>query len=89
MPKTPARRQAETANANLPDYPIWKTKAFIGSVVALFAFFAQRYGWIDWMLPEDQDLLADVIVLALGGGGSLTVLLGRWRQKVAPPVKAL
>lgn len=83
---TKALQTAKEANAVLPTYPFWKTKAFIGSAIVLLGLAAQQFGWAHSLTPEGQDWLADGIVALLQGGGALTAFIGRLSQKAAPPV---
>lgn len=81
--------QAKTANAELPSLAWWKSKVFVGGVIAVLATLAQKFGLVSALTPDGQDKIADIIVALLQGGGGLMAALSRLTQKAAPPIKAL
>lgn len=81
--------QAKSANAELPDLPIWKSKVFIGGVVASLVALAQYFGLIAAVTPYGQEKVVDVIVAIVGGGGGLMAAIARVTQKTAPPLKII
>lgn len=95
MPDSPQMKTARTANATLEPMRPWKSKVVIGGVVGLLVMIANYLDWLPALgflrnlTGGDQENVTDLIVLLVGGGGSLTAIVSRWRQKAAPPIKAL
>ncbi len=77
---------AKIVNAALPDFPIWKSKIFVGAAIAVLMTIAKQFGWIAAITPEGQEQAADLISAALQGGGALMAAIARLTQKAAPPL---
>ncbi len=77
---------AKIVNAALPSFPFWKSKIFVGAVIALLATLAQQFGLVSAVTPDGQDKIADIIVAVLQGGGGLLAAISRLTQKAAPPI---
>lgn len=77
---------AKIVNAALPSFPFWKSKIFVGALVALLVTAAQNFGLVTALTPEGQEKAVDIIVAALQGGGALMAAIARLTQRAAPPL---
>lgn len=68
--------------------PWWKSKVIIGAAISIVCKLLVMFGLVGEIAPGDQQQLADVLVLVLGGIGDLVAIGARLKQKHAPPIVA-
>ncbi len=89
MPKTPARQQAETANANLPPMSPWRSSILWGVILAVVGPLLQQFGVIANWDDAAANELAQTISNGITGLGGVMALYGRLTQKAAPKIRGV
>lgn len=64
--------------------PWWKSTIIWGAIISIVGKALAAAGVIGDIAPEDQERLADHIVLLASGIGDIMVMLARFRQRQAP-----